>query len=1002
MWTAPGLTLMKTNCFSFRLYLIVVLVIGLTGAYGADIVGAKKEFLITKWTTEAGLPQNTVTSIVQTSDGYIWVGTFGGLARFDGVKFTIFDSTNGPGLKSNRILALYEDRWKRLWVGTESGEVYTLIDKRFVEWNPDPTFVRVTVWQFMEDGIGNFFIASDSGLERLTFGNDGAIIPESTRILTRQKAYKLARGPGNTIWTSFGKAFVVDNDEVVDAQSKGIDLIRNIDTINFSDKGKMIVGTVSSLGWVEGGKFKEIKPPKKGINFNNSATAFKDEALWVQTGSDLLQITAEGTIVYDLSGYVDGSREVFIDKKDNIWLATQTDGLVRLKRRKIRLLSDMTDMEIRGQVVVAEDTSGSVWIGGEDLLRVHDGRVDSFAARNRLGGAQAITSLAIDAGGTVWAGSLSGLFYVASDRLQRFPQFPNTNVNSLYLDRNGTLWAGTPKGAWKINGGEAEQFTVKSGLAGDDVRFVTQTRDGTIWIGTTSGLSRFADGKFENITTANGLSNNYVREIVEDDDGTLWIGTYGGGIDRLRGGTIRAVTKANGLHDNFVSRMLADDEGKFWVLGNLGISAVRKDDLNAVADGTMTFLAGSVYGRTDGMPTDEGNGGHQPAGMRARDGRLWFPMIKDMVIIDPRDTDRVPPRVIIENAFAGTDDRSATLPSEIGSVSVGAGGRDIEIQFTGLEFSNPDKLRFFYKLEGHDTDWIDSQGQRKVVYPFLPSGQYTFLVKAISSDGVWSENPARLSIEVAKNFWQTWWFVTLFVSVLVMLVLLVYGFRLRRAEELQRNQEEFSRRLINAHEGERRRIASELHDGLGQNLLVIKNWAFLGQSQDISGMKEQLRLISETASAAIEETREIVGNLTPQNLKRFGLTEAVRNLSEKIQSSTGILLDKKIDNIDGLFSEEAEISVYRIIQESLSNIVRHSESPRASLIVDRLPSVIRIRIKDHGIGFDVASKNRSGSGFGLRTISERVRFLDGQIDLTSTPGSGTTVDIEVKIPGRAS
>ncbi len=914
--------------------LILVVLVLKVGSFGASASASQGEFLITKWTTEEGLPQNTVTSIVQTSDGYIWLGTFGGLARFDGVKFTIFDTTNSPGLASNRVLSLYEDRWKRLWIGTETGEIYTLVNGKFIEHQSEAEFQRKTVWEFIEDNNGRFYIASDSGLERLDFREDGSVIPESVKIISRQRCFKLAKGPDNTIWTSSGRAFLVEGDQLLRADALGRPLPTNILAIDFDSDGRMLIQTTSAVGWFEEGEFSPIRSAKDGVSLGGCTPAFRQNDLWCQEGSRLHEIKDGKTIIHDLGEFVTtGSRAVFFDNENNIWLATETDGLVRLTRRKISLVGDLTDLDVWGRYSIAEDSTGAVWLSAHDLLKVRGDNVEKVNISTPSGGPELITAVAFDGNNVLWAGGLAGL-YAVNDRKVTFKRsFGPHRINSLFFDRQATLWIGTAEGIWHLKDGEYTHFTTNDGLSGNSVHFITQTKDETIWIGTIGGVSKFKDGKFENITPENGLSGNYVREILEDSDGTMWIGTYGGGINRLRSGKLEAITTANGLHDNFVSRILIDDANRFWILGNLGIFAVSRDDLNAVADIAKNSLIGSVFGVADGMKSSEASGGHQPAGIRTRDGRLWFPMIKDVVIIDPAKTDRWAPRISIESAFTRSEEPgSQPVAADLGgsnSISIPTGQRDLEIRFTGLSFTRPEKIRFYYKLDGLDDDWTDAGTRRSAIYPYLPGGNYTFQVRAVNASGIMSENTAVLAIAVDKYVWQTPEFTVASLFALSMVGIVGYRLRMRQLESRRLKQVEFSRQLLNAQESERGRIATELHDGLGQNLLIIKNWAQLGldASDDPGEVQEHLKHISETAAQSLDETRTIVRNLSPQNLRRFGLTEAIVNMIDQIENATGVVFQRNIENIDGLFPEEAELSIFRIVQECLNNIIKHSESP---------------------------------------------------------------------------
>ena len=963
------------------------------------------DFLLTKWTTDDGLPQSTVTSIVQTSDGYIWLGTFGGLARFDGIKFTIFDTTNSPGLTSNRILSLYEDRRKRLWVGTETGEVYVFVDGKFINFQTDQDYKRLTVWQFVEDDEGRLYIASDAGLERVDFQESDSTTPWHVTIISRSRAFKAAKGPDNTIWVANRDAFLVKGDRLVSASSVGLSLPSNILDLVFAENGTGAISAISSFGHVDNGRFSEIKSPDNRFRLSGCTPAFRYNDLWCQEGSRLHEFSEGGIKTHDISEFVTaGTRAILFDEEDNIWLATQSDGLVRLTRRTIALLGDMTDLNVWGRYAIAQDGNGTVWVAGHDLLKVQNSEVKSIPIPNNVAGAQLIKALAVDRNDVLWAGGLTNLYVVRNDVSHPVPNFEVGPINALFFDRQNNLWVGSEKGLWRYVDGQIDHITTTDGLVGNNVRFITQTKDDTLWIGAIGGVSKFKDGKFENLTPENGLSGNYVREILEDDDGTIWIGTYGGGINRLRDGKLQAITTSQGLQDNFISRILVDDENKFWILGNLGIFAVDRAELNAVADHEKSSLIGSRYGVADGMKSSEASGGHQYAGIRTRDGRMWFPMIQDVVIIDPKLTNKTAPKVVIEEATTRSDDgRTEAVSRKItgsDSISIPTGQRDLEIRFTGLSFTKPESIRFYYKLDGVDKDWTDAGVRRSAFYPFIPPGSYTFQVKAVSANGVVSENTAVLTVVVDKYFWQTWWFTAVVFLAAIFVGVVLYRYKSDQIEARRLRDVEFAKQLLNAQETERGRIATELHDGLGQNLLILKNWAQLGldASEDPAEVRDHLRQISETAAQSIDETRAIVRNLSPQNLKRFGLSEAIRNMVEQLESSTGVLFNVSIENIDGIYPEEGELSIYRIIQECLNNIVRHSESPRGDVKITRLPDGLSIIISDYGKGFTTHANlgsDESKRGFGVRSIIQRVELLGGEVSFESRMSEGTTIRIKL-------
>jgi signal transduction histidine kinase/ligand-binding sensor domain-containing protein len=955
-----------------------------------------KQYIQTTWTVQEGLPQNSVNAILQTRDGYLWLGTFGGLARFDGVKFTIFDSATTPGMKANRILSLYEDRAGVLWIGTETGEVMSLSGAAARTFSTNDGLPGGLVWCFWEDDHGVLWIGTTKGLTRWQQGN----------VRTYTKEDGLA---GNIIWSIYedrpghlwlgtdqGLVEFSDGRGLAREPRAGLRVVRPgnnaaIWLAGYPGLACLVNDQVTYYAQTEGLSRQVVRAMTSDRPGNIWAGYFDTGVVsrW-EPGSPS---APPQTIAVDPTGV----RAINVDTEGNIWVGLGGGGLVRLKERRVTAYAKEDGFPNDGVQAITDDGARGVWVTtGRGLVHVTGGQDPKFTASMETHGLGGIYR---DRDGALWVGG-DGLTRIVDGESKTYSTAEGLSsgaVNSIVRDKYGKLWAGTTSGLNEFREGRFVAYHNSVGLASDDIRFILPAADDSLWVGTVGGLSHFTDGAFTNYTVEQGLSNNYVRSIVQEDDGALWIGTYGGGLDRFKDGRFVPVTTKDGLFDPFISQIIDDGGGRFWMLSNHGIFQVLRQNLKDFADGRASSITCISFGVADGMKSSEGNGGSQPAGWRAPDGKLWFATIKGLIAIEPEQSQAMLPPAVIEDVLLDRD----PLPSSQ-AVRIPPGKENLEIHYTGLSFTRPDQLRFKYRLAELDNDWIDAGTRRAAYYSHIPPGRYTFSVMAASSDGVWNESPATLGVVVIPPFWRTWWFLSLVLASAAGMLAAIYWRRVEHLKRARAAQEAFSRKLLESQEQERQRIAAELHDGLGQSLLIIKNRAWIASSalDDPEGTREQLEEITDSASRAIDEVREIAFNLRPYQLNRFGLTRTLQAIFTRFSDPARTRFSAHIDPIDGLFTKEDEISIYRIIQEGINNIVKHARATEATLTVKRSDSSVELEICDNGQGFNpalVVSGDGSRPGFGLTGMAERVRMLGGDYSIRTYPGQGATITIRLNI-----
>jgi len=486
--------------------------------------------------------------------------------------------------------------------------------------------------------------------------------------------------------------------------------------------------------------------------------------------------------------------------------------------------------------------------------------------------------------------------------------------------------------------------------------------------------------------------------LYEDRDGVLWIGTYDGGLGRLENDKLTRYTVREGLFNNGVFQILEDSRGYLWMFCNRGMYRVLKRELNEFAMGKRRAISSIAYGKSEGMRNAECNGGLSPAGIRARDGRLWFPTQDGIAVIDP---ERVtlnlrPAPVVIESI---SEDRQPVEVDE--AIRIPPGRQNLEIQYTALSLLNSDQIKFKYKMESLHRDWVEAGVRRTAYYSHLPPGNYIFTVIAANSDGVWNTQGKSLPVVVLPPFYRTWWFVVVTFATAAGAVLLAWQYRVSQLQRVRAAQQAFSHQLIASQEAERKRIAGELHDSLGQSLAIIKNRALLSLStpSDHERALEQLREISEASSEAIHQLKEIAHDLRPYQLDRLGFTSAIESMARSMAEAHDLRLTLQLDRIDGLFSSEAEINIFRIVQESINNVAKHAEATEAAVTIQKNSGIVQIVVRDNGRGFTPSADAVNGGtrrGFGLTGMAERARLLGSSCNISSIPGHGTTITIALK------
>jgi signal transduction histidine kinase/ligand-binding sensor domain-containing protein len=967
---------------------------------------AAAQYRFESWTADTGLPQNIITGLHQGSDGYLWIATLDGLARFDGVRFTIFNKANSPGIQSNRFTSLYADQRGDLWLSTEGGSVTRYSRQRFVTYTTVQGLAANVAWGFTGDAAGNVWVLSGEQISRWD--------PIRERFVA-EDVPKVSRGYAIMTWSARGgfwglapegvRRFVGGMFELYPAPAA---VIADGHYCAEDQDGTIRIATADGRVVHVG---RRTGPGRMEWSVVGPGAAVGQRALhmdWRTPSGRSLPVDLNYLLHRSVTLASSTSRQTVAfsalveDRDGNLWLGTDGDGLFAVRKEVVKTYSEAQGLVARNVYPIIQARDGAIWIGAwaGGLSRFKDGTFTNYTPRDGIA-PTGVTALHEDRDGRLWIATNSGGLQTFHNgrfaAVERGVVPDGSVVKAIHQDRSGAIWLGTQYGVVRHQGGGSKVFSSKDGLAGDDVRVIVESRTpGRLWFGTYVGLTRWQDGTLTRWTREDGLPATTVRAIYEDDDGILWIGTYDGGLLRFDGRRFTHVTTRDGLFSDGVFQVLEDGRGYLWMSSNRGISRVRKQELNELAAGSRHGIVAIAYGKGDGMLNVECNGGLWPAGVEARDGSLWFPTQDGVAVIDPGavPSNPHPPPVVIESFLL---DREPIVPVPSGQPLRLAPGRStFEIGYTSLSFINPEHVRFKYRLDGLDGDWVDASTRRTAYYSHVPPGNYTFTVIAANSDGVWNRDGSSLAIVVLPPYYRTWWFLTLLGVAIGALVVLTLKRREARLMRARAEQQAFTHQLIASQEAERKRIAAELHDSLGQRLVVIKNLAVLASTASPDAARERVVEIAGEAHHAIAEVREISQNLRPSELDRVGLTKALTGLVRKARGASAIALTADVDAMDGVFAKDEEVNVYRVVQESLNNVLKHSGATKASLTVRRAGPRVQIAIEDNGRGF-LPSNDSSGTGrhagFGLIGIAERVSLLGGRSEIHSAPGQGTRIDI---------
>ncbi|MBL8150220.1 MAG: response regulator, partial [Blastocatellia bacterium] len=887
-----------TGRFIFRLALFLLLVLVERQAFALDPTKEIIQYGHDIWVDE--LPQNSVHTIIQTKDRYLWLGTFEGLVRFDGVRFTVFDKLNTPEMMSNYVFCLAEDSSNNLWIGTVSGGLVRFRNGKFTHYGSKEG-INDYVYAAFEDSNQNMWFATDAGLVKF---RDEKFTTYTTKDgLSGNEVRDIVEDREGRLWIATATGLTLFRDGKFTIYTTKDGLVRDsVSRLLYSRKGDLWIGTKEGLSLFRGEKFLTFSDPLLLKSHVRSMFEDKNGSLWLGTDSSgLIRISGDTEKVENYAkkdGLTnDGVGSIFEDLEGSLWVGTN-GGLNRFKDNKFDTYSTKNGLESDFVRTVFEDSKGNIWIGSDGgglSLLSKDGKITTYGLKDGLSNIN-VKSLFETEDGTLLVGtSGGGINFLKDGKFTHYIStrdgLSNNNVRAICKDRQGYIWVGTDGGGInRIKDGKIEVFTIKEGLSNNSIRSIYEDKKGNLWIGTYLGLNLYKDGKFIVFTTAQGLSSNIILTIYEDAAGDMWLGTNGG-LNRYRNSTFKAYTVKDGMFDDTTFQVLEDNQGHLWLSCNKGIYTVKKQDLDDFDNGKIKAIQSTAYGKADGMGSSQCNGASQPAGCRSRDGRLWFPTVKGAVSIDPNNlqSNLLKPTVLIEEIMV--DGKEFRLSMPLKTIEFSPNNEKYEIHYTGLSFLYPNKVRFKYILEGYDHDWTEPISRRIAYYNNLPPGKYTFKVVASNNDGLWNETGASFSFFIPTPLWRTWWAYLFYVFGSAGLI---YGVVQIRLQALRRGNELLQQK-VNERTAELDKKNRELDEKL--RLLESSRLEIKQRTDELAETVEQLKLSEQKAQEANQAKSAFLSSMshelrTPLNaiLGFVQLIEKDRNLTDEQRENLAIIL----------------------------------------------------------------------------------------------------------------
>jgi ligand-binding sensor domain-containing protein/signal transduction histidine kinase len=1022
-----GIAAIRSPKIRLCAWLLALGLVGFAFPCKSDDLGAElQNFALRTWTKADGLPDGSVTVIQQAKDGYLWVGTTGGLARFDGVKFTEValpkGSSNGPAA----VTALCEDMAGYMWIGTEDHGIFSWKDGQTQHYDASSGLLDDAVTSLTLDTQGRLWVGTRRGVNRrdasqwISFTtNDG--LPDNS-------VSSVHAAMSGTVWITTAGGICRFYDGRIrrfdfpttgqERQDEFIDAYEDRHGNLWAFCATYLINLAQGNNLAQGKRINYFPGEKSAMTRIWSLCEGRGGRLWIGAsgrGIFCFDGTKFRSVTLNEGRWPNDVRTICEDHEGNLWLGLSDGVLAQLLPQQFALVTGAHGLPAGAATCLMTDALGHIYVGMDSGgFYVRNGDLfEKIIDSTKWLSQDLVSSACSQPDGSFWVGTIgSGLYHIKDGHSVVFSTANGLSddcVLAVCADAQGSVWAGTRAGILhRFQSGTVTTFTMAEGLPGSPITALLPTQKGELWVGTENGILIQSDEQFHNVTVARldpQFADKPILGLCQGVGEGLWIGSAGGGLGYLTDSRCLVWDTQAGLLDDTISGVIQDTEANLWLVSPRGLFCVASNSVAFALSGHGTLKPKMIFETDSG--TERSLNWGWPRAARSAEGRLWFATAGGLVGIDTQGwpTDKPAPQVHIEAVYVNHQSTPLVVPKRSKGDGVPqpppkfpAGLHSLEFQVAALSFEAPEKIRFRHKLDGFDADWVETGPERRVQYGKLPSGPYTFHVTACNAEGVWNTQGDRVSFIIPPPLWRAPWALTLYALAVTGTaagtVRLVSGRRLRRRMARLEQQQ--------AMERERMRIARNMHDEIGSKLTKI---SFLSErlkmeSDETGPTDHKVDSIATTSRELLKALDEMVWAVNPGNDTLEKLVSYLSQYATEYFQDTPVECDLRVQSVlpAKVMSAEFRHNVFLAFEESLSNVLKHAQASRVEVRIQIEEGTLSIRVRDNGLGFAIEARDGAGHrGNGLANIQQHLTDVGGKCSIQSQPGQGVIVELKVDL-----